>query len=201
MNQAIKNSIQQLGDYFENFELHPPAPKSQVEKLRDYFPYLSLEIIDLYDYCNGFNVHLKEAYKTGILLSLDYIFETMKYSRTGENPLFTILFPLRNDGCWNFDCLLMNNDMGNGSVLFWDNGTGPNPDYLLAGSLENYFKFLAEDLITRHHPDGSVKPEYDIDNPDMLEYPWPFNNEWIGQQDADFAKLNTNENFKKLLEN
>ena len=199
MNTIIEDCINKLSNYFDEFEINPPASKKLIQNLDQFYPHLNNEIIEFYSYCNGFNVNLQQEYNKGIILSLDYIFETMEESRTGENPLFTILFPLRNDGFWNFDCMLMNNSIGDGSIVFWDNGTSPDPDHLLASSLEKYFTFLTDYLITRYHQNGQIKFEYDINNPKMLNYPWPYNYKWITNFHSKFAELENDNEFKKLF--
>jgi len=181
----IKNEIERLALYFENFELRPPSLK--INDFKKYYKNLTPEVIDFYNLCDGFNANT-EDYCDGNIISLDDHLNLINQMRSGQNPLFTYQFPLLSDGCGNFDCIMFLGGLGNNSVIFWDSDNGL-PSFLKASSLSKYISFLTEDLLLRYNPNGSVKPEYDIDNPNPIKTDWPFNTKKMILKDSNLIEL------------
>ncbi|MBI3235395.1 MAG: hypothetical protein HYZ42_15390 [Bacteroidetes bacterium] len=188
----IKTEISKLASYFENFELRPPVT-NQINDLKEYYKDISKEIIDFYNFCDGFNAHLEDP-DTGNIFSLEEHLYNLTEMRNDEYPLFNSLFPLRSDGSGNFDCIMFVDGIGNNSVIFNDSDYGL-PSYIKASSLSSYISFLTEDLILRYQPNGKIKPDFDIDNPDPVETDWPFNAKQMILKDPELIKLYKDENY------
>jgi len=184
---TVLKCISRLQEHFENFELRPAVSVDKVMALTSFFPGMTEEIIAFYKYCNGFDCHIQDLGSdgSGRIYSVENIEENIGYMKSYENDnLYTGMFPIKDDGCGNNDFLWLHEDVAQGSVIFWDHETEDKPEYLLGGSFSKYLSFLCDYLITCYHPDGTIKAEYDIDNPDMLEYPWPFDSEYLAANDS-----------------
>ena len=144
-------------------------------------------VIDFYTYCNGFDAHLEDSYD-GNLFSLDDHLYYLREMNSEEFPLFNTLFPIREDGAGNFDCVVLMEGLGNNSVVFNEAALG-QAAYLKASSLTTFISFLTEDLILRFQPNGEIKPEFHIDNPDPIDTDWPFNAKQMILKDPDLIPL------------
>ena len=192
----IKAEISKLATYFDNFELRPPK-NNQIDKLRKQYKNITIEIVNFYNFCDGFNTHLEDNYQ-GNIISLEDHLDYLNQMNSEEFPLFNTLFPLREDGCGNFDCIVFFKGLGNNSVIFNDSDYGL-PSYILASSLGSYISFLTEDLILRYHPNGKIKPEFDLENPNPVETDWPFNPKKMIIKDQELVKLYIDKDYSLLF--
>ncbi|MFY0672784.1 MAG: SMI1/KNR4 family protein [Bacteroidia bacterium] len=193
--EKIKADIERLKAYFNKFELRPPTQKNNIEGFKKYYKNLSQEVIDFYNYCDGFDANVEYDVE-GAIISLEEHQERIDQIRTGEYPLFTYQFPITTDGCGNYDCVMFLEGVGNNSVVFWDIDYGL-PSFLKASSLSSFITFMVNDLIQRFNPDGSVKPEFNLDNPDPAESDWPFNSKKMMLNDPGLIKLYKSDEFAK----
>lgn len=194
--ESIKVEISKLASYFDNFELRPPV-ENKINDLKKQYKDISNEIIDFYSFCDGFNTHLDDEYE-GNIFSLEEHLDYLEQMKNDEFPLFNTLFPLRTDGCGNYDCIVFVNGLGNNSVIFNDSDYGL-PSYIKASSLGSYISFLTEDLILRYQLNGKIKPEFDIDNPDPIETDWPFNPKKMIIKDPELIKLYKDKDYSLLF--
>ena len=196
MNQSIANSIQSLNAYFDKFELKP-AKENLIPKLKALYPNITDELVEFYECCDGFHSGFEE--ENSIILGVESIIELTE-GRSGENPLFTQLLPIRNDGCWNFDCVVLG-PTGKNTIVFWDRETSEKPDYPIAGNLDNFFDFFVKWAITCYHHDGTPKYEYDIlENCDAQSFPWPFELNWIIQNDQTLKEWLLSTEYRLLFD-
>lgn len=185
--ETITACIERLQNHFENFELRPTPSGAQLKEVQEYFNELPEEILAFYRHCNGFDCHITDVGSDGMgrMYGLDYVLEHLGYIKQAPDQDFhKSAFPLKDDGCGNMDFLWLGKDMALGCVAFWDHETEPKLEYLMGGTFTSYLRFLSGYLITCYHPNGDIKFEYDIDNPDIEEYPWPFDSDWIAAKDA-----------------
>lgn len=192
----IKTNISKLADYFESFELRPPE-LDKLAELKIHYGNITPQVLAFYEFCDGFNANL-EGECEGNILSLQDHLEYLTAMKTDEFPLFNTLFPLRSDGCGNFDCVLFTTGIGNNSVVFNDSDYGL-PAYIKASSLGSYINFLTEDLILRYQPNGQIKPEFHIDNPDPIDTDWPFNPKQMIIKDPELMILYKDKNYSLLF--
>ena len=193
----IKAEISKLASYFDNFELRPPI-KNQINDLKKHYKNITIEIVDFYNFCDGFNTHLEDYDYDGNIISLKEHLDYLNQMKSEELPLFTNLFPLRSDGCFNFDCIVFLNGLGNNSVIFNDSDYGL-PSYIKASSLGSYISFLTEDLILRYQQNGKIKSEFDIENPNPIETDWPFNPKKMIVKDPELIKLYKDKDYSLLF--
>lgn len=200
--EAVKKCIERLQGHFENFELRPAASAEQLKEANDFFTDMNEEIIGFYQFCDGFDCHITDIGSdgSGRIYSMEMVHEQLGYMKQyGDNALYSGLFPIKDDGCGNMDFLWLHKDMAQGCVVFWDHETEAKPEYLLGGSFVNYLKFLTDHLITCYHPNGDIKFDYDIDNPDIVDYPWPFDSDWMATQDPELKRIKEDEEYSTLF--
>ncbi|MBO6515050.1 MAG: SMI1/KNR4 family protein [Bacteroidia bacterium] len=183
----IKIEIKRLESYFDKFELFEPSSTTSIEHFKTYYTGLTPDIKDFYTFCNGFDVHTDDYYD-GKVISLEEHLELIEAIRSDNLPLFTYQFPILTDGCGNYDCVMFLNGQGSNSVVFRDSDDGL-PSYVKANCLSSYFSFLTNDLLLRYNRDGTIKPEYDLENPDPVEIDWPHNSRQMITKDPGLIDL------------
>ena len=196
MNSSIIQSIKKLESYFEKFELLPAQP-NLLPKIKELYPNITPDLIEFYECCDGFSGGFD--IEGSIIFSLDRIIELTE-GRSGDNPLFTILFPIRNDGGWNFDCSILS-DEGKNSIVYWDGETSAKPDYPIAGNLENFFTHFTDWAITCFNKDGTYQFKYDLfENNDSEYYDWPCDVQWTAKRDKALKGWLTKKEYRLLFD-
>ena len=79
--------------------------EKQTGILKNVYVCVIYEVIDFYFFCNGFDTHLVDSFDVN-LISLDDHLYYLKEMNSEEFPLFNSLFPKREDGAGNFDCVV-----------------------------------------------------------------------------------------------
>ncbi len=186
--------IQDLSGHFINAKINPPASVTQIRELKEIFPEVNEEIILFYECCNGFSV-TDDVY--GVIYSIEEIIYSYPVIMDSEEyPLIKNLCPIRDDGCGDYDCIMISKEIWNGCVVFWDHEIYDFPSYILGGSFISYIEILKEYLIECFEPDGVMKPEY---VEEIKEFPWPFDNSWMIKRDKKAKELLKNQEFRTLL--
>tara|TARA_Y100000589_G_C26901341_1_gene526395 strand:- start:53 stop:682 length:630 start_codon:yes stop_codon:yes gene_type:complete len=196
MNNSISNSLKSLSAHFNKFELKPAKPKL-ILKLRELYPNITDELVEFYEFCDGFDSGFEEENAT--ILSVEEIINLTK-ERSGNNPLFTELIPIRNDGFWNFDCLMLN-PKGKNTIVFWNGETSEKPDNPIAGNLATFFDHFVKWATTCYNKDGTSKYEYDIlENRNAKSFPWPLDLKWIVRNDKPLKKWLSDKEYRLLFD-
>jgi len=157
-----------------------------------------------YSRCNGVTVSLWDSVVGNLFpanVSLRYM--PLAFESEVERRFLRI----RGDGCGDYDCVVLGNGIGEGSVVFWDHEVYEGPAYLLAGSFSSYFQMWGDNLVTRYLPNGEADKRYVAPSLDHwpwigkaeLEHPWPFNESWMKSRDLNAERLLNDSRFRKWL--
>ncbi len=147
-------------------------------------------MLQFYESCDGFDAGLADSV-CGDVLALERALSRLPVGKQSR------LFPLRSDGCGNFDCIVLGTGTCEGAVVFWDHEVYDRPAYLLGGCLTAYLEHLIDKLVHEFLPTGerdaryvpSRIAEWPFIGESELSHPWPFDERWLGSRDPDAARL------------
>jgi len=190
----LATTLQRLITHFHEVEIGPPADPRDVAALRSRFGSIPDDLDYYYSQCDGVTVDLRDDV-VGRLFPLKVSLKEMPIALDYE--AVRRFLPIREDGCGDYDCVVLGQDIGEGCVVFWDHEIHEGPAYLLGGSFSAYFQMWADHLVTCHLPDGEEDSRYIAPSLDQwpwmgqadLEHPWPFNESWMKSRDSKAREL------------
>ena len=191
---AIPESIARLKAHFGKVVVRPPVDRRNIAALRSRFGIIPEELEEFYAYCNGVTVGLRDS-MVGHLLPLE---TSLKFTPIASDcEPANRFFPIRSDGCGDYDCVVLASGTAEGAVVFWDHEVYDGPAYLLAGSFRTYLAMWTDHIVNRYLPNGEederyIAPHLDrwpwIGKPEK-QHPWPFDESWIKARDARAAEI------------
>lgn len=224
-SDRIRSVIERLENHFHKVTINAAAAAESVARVSESFSQTPGELLRFFEICDGISVSIEDDVR-GILFSISQSLDRLaapldldpellgiseeeaEHLKTKLAPDFEVskrLYPIRGDGCGNFDCVLMGPGAGAGAVVFWDTTSSFRPAYLLAGDFCAYLEHWSDSLISKFFADGSedqryVGPELDhapwIGEPE-LSHPWPFDLPWIRKADSGAARLLDDLSFRR----
>jgi hypothetical protein len=224
-SDRIRCVIERLENHFHKVTVNAAAPADSIARVNGTFSQAPDELLRFFEICDGISVSVEDDVRAilfSISDSLDRLAEPfdldpellgiseeeaeqLKAKMASDIEVSKRLYPIRGDGCGNFDCVLMGPDTGAGSVVFWDTTSSFRPAYLLAGDFCAYLEHWSDSLVSKFYPDGSedqryVGPELDhepwIGEPEK-SHPWPFDLSWLRKADSEAARLLDDLSFRR----
>jgi hypothetical protein len=188
---ALEAVLTRLRKHFERFQ----AGDSMLASLGALAAPFGLPgaVSSFYSRCDGLDAGLADSV-VGQLLSVRGSLEAREDL---PEALRESLWPIRADGCGDYDCVVLNVPFCTGAVVFWDHEVYERPSYLLAGSFISYLEMWTDYLVTCYSPSGKLRPEYDPPNLNawpwigkpQQEHPWPFDEDYLRGCDDRAAEL------------
>lgn len=188
----LASTIERLTTHFHSVEVGPPSDADDLARLISRFGRIPDDVECYYRECGLIKVVLdfgRDGTLYPLTKSLDYM--PIAIDCDGVERLL----PIRDDGCGDYDCVVMGPGIGEGAVVFWDHEVYDWPAYLLAGSFAAYLDMWADFLVVTYLPDGTQHPDYALDwtnergiPTSEKQHPWPFDEKWVTSRDPS-AKL------------
>ena len=224
-SDRIRSVIERLQNHFDRVTVNAAAPADSITRVGETFSQAPDELLRFFETCDGISVSVEDDVR-GILFSISESLDRLAKPSDLDPDLLGIseeeaeqlkaklapdfevskrLYPIRGDGCGNFDCVLMGPGAGTGAVVFWDTTSSLRPAYLLAGDVCAYLEHWSDSLVSKFFADGSedqryIGPELDhspwIGEPER-SHPWPFDSSWIRKADSGAARLLDDLSFRR----
>jgi hypothetical protein len=194
-----------LSNYFHQVEIGDSVGPGTAIILKVQIPNVPEDLLQFYNWGNGIKVGLRD-HVVGEILSAERLLQL--YPISIYESYITRLLPIRSDGCGNYDCIVTKPGIGEGAIVFWGHEAPEAPAYLLASSLRCYLEMWSDHLVTCYFPNGEIDPRYVpprldrwpwLGEPEM-QHPWPFDKEWISEQDPGARKLFLSSEIRQWLQ-
>lgn len=153
----VEKTVAKLEVYFDVVKMGPPVSEARIaEAEADYWGRPMAGLCDLYRCCDGLDVGLRDDV-VGQILAIEQSVGTQDIDFGARHPRF---WPVRADGCGDYDCVVFDEGIGAGSVVFYDHDYYDGAAAFLGSSFETYFELLAGRLTTVYLPNGEMDPRY-----------------------------------------
>jgi hypothetical protein len=202
---TFHNVSSNLREWFFDVEVRPPASSlAHLDALR-----VPPDLTEFYSLCDGIRVaedNDGELYSTTRMLERFPVWP--REFESYDEQLHGRLLPIRDDGCGDYDCVVIGDGPCSGAVIFWDHERIECPGYLLAGSLSAYLWMWSDKLLTEWDQTGELLPAATppklkawpwLGKP-ALQHPWPFDTKWLRENDPDADRILRDRRQRRWLE-
>jgi hypothetical protein len=194
--------VQKLRQHFDTVTLHPPAGEAALYELRERISAVPDVLLSFWRYCDGIRV---TRYEEGDLFGIQRALSS--YPLCGEDERLGRFVPFREDGCGDYDCVVVGDGPCEGAVVFWDHEIDDGAAYLLGGSLLGYLEMWADHMVHEYLPNGDRDPRCRAPKLDQwpwlgtpeYEHPWPFDEQWMRERDPVADRLLGDESSRRWL--
>mgnify|MGYP002622744374 CR=1 FL=1 len=192
--QWFHRTVELLRQHFDKIRLRRPLPKNEIAALQLKYGAAADALSYFYSQTNGLYIGIRD-YDLGRIFSFEESQKLASLFSHMDSGFY--MFPVRGDGCGDYDCLVVGGTVAEGSVVFVDHEVAQGPAYLLAGSFASYFQIWADYLTTKYHANGDIDQRYVSSKLDawpwlekpQRQHPWPFDEEWLKVNDEKAAQL------------
>lgn len=193
-SSRIQAVCMRLQRHFETFEPRRPAPDVEIGELTAKFSDAPEELVLFLRLTNGLRAGTEDPVD-GTVFSCRNMIRSMSVDE--PEHVTRRLLPVRDDGCGDFDCLVIGSGPARHAVVFWDHEVYDRPSHLLAGSFLTYLEFLTDSLVFKFDRRGLMrepcKPSTLTTWPFVSDpkesYPWPHDREWLALQDRRASEI------------
>lgn len=190
----LERSLKHLTFHFRKVLVYPPEDERELGNLSARFGNVPDDLTCFYTHCGGIRVGLHDEV-VGHIYSVKEALHIIPFAFDCEPE--RRFFPVRGDGCGDYDCVVLGQGVCEGSVVFWDHEVYEGPAYLLGGTFSSYFQMWADHLITEYLAGGEKDQRFIAPHLDRfpwagiaeLTHPWPFDESWMKSKDSTAAEI------------